>query len=304
MARKGKAPPEDVVPEDAARHQRSKDLASAEERLRALYERRDECNQLAAAARSIRDTLNTNRSQLAAQVRQLKAQKDGLVLQQREHAQLRDRYQAQARAQIGSRAAERTRLSPSLVGQIESRRVELRQLERQQETTSLSLEVERSLLKRIAGARADVARLEQDLTAQTGIQSQVQQLDVSIDDLFRQADAEHALVQQSSKQIGALIDQMSGLVDDIKALASESDRKHAEALEHRAKADQFHQKASELRSKVLGVREEARQERMEQQQTLAQVRTDVVTALEDPEKIEAAHEAALEALLSGKRLEI
>ena len=284
--------------------QRAKEIANAEERLKGLYDKRNELNQLASEARSVRDTLNTNRGALAAQVRALKASKDELVQLRREHALVRDRLQAQAKAQIASRNQEREGLHPGLIGELEGRRVELRQLERQQETTSLSIEKERVLLKKIAAVRTDVRRLEEGLTAQTGIRAQIADQDGSIDDLFKSADAEHVQVQQLSTRISELVDHMSAIVDDIKAIAAESDRKHAEALELREKADHYHTKATELRSKVLGIREDARAERQEQKAALEQVRADVAAELEDPDKLEAAHQAALDALLSGKRLEI
>lgn len=287
-----------------ARRKERSELESAEIRLQSLIEKRDALNSEAAVFRDERDLLHAKRRELVDQVRSLREARSAFFTEARSHRARRDELQGKARELIDLRRKTRGKVGTSVGAELDRMRRNVRSLEMKQQTSSLTLEEEDALLDELRGKSRELRELEAMKADQDRVGKEIKDIDASINELLRAADAEHEQVVKLSGQAGAKRDEIDALGPQLTALSTEADKKHAEFLKIRGRADEYHQKAMDMRNQVLATREAQRSEVREVRDLVRKQNLQVRRTLLDDEKREGAADEALRALLSKGRVEI
>lgn len=280
------------------------ELQNAELKLRALLNKRDEINELAALLRSERDTLNDQKRVFQDQMRAAREKRDALVAEMRAHKKRRDELQAKAKELIEFKKKMKGKPMGDLKDELRALQRQVKDMELRQQTVPLSIPDERKLLEQTKAKTAEVERLKAIIAEQEKIAKEVKDIDRSIDALFRQADKEHEEVVRLSEEQHKAHEEATAAMKELLAIKATADKKHADFLKLREEADAVHQKAEELRSKVIEIRKEKRMERMEEFRAVREVNIAARRALDDEKKREKAFDEALETLLRKGKLEL
>jgi len=280
------------------------ELELAEIKYQSLIEKRDQYNAEANVFKEERDTLHKQKRELNEEMKSLKAQRDSLVKEMRSHKNLRNEYQKKAKELIDLKRKRKIKVSSSLPSQIESLKREVRDLDRKQQTTSLTLEEENALLEDLKRKMKEIKELEIVHEEQKKIVSEVEEIDRTIDDLFRKAEEEHSLVLKLSKEAQELHEKIVEKIKSISYLIAEANKKHSEYMKLKEKADHYHMRAVGMRSKIISIKKDKWEERKLARKMIEEQNIAVRKALQDKEKLEKVAEEALEVLIKKGKLEL
>jgi len=230
--------------------------------------------------------------------------RDALVAEMRVHKKKRDELQKKAKELIEFKKKIRGKQVGGLRDEIKVTQQRIKDLELRQETVPMPIPEERKLLEELKHKLADLEKLRTILSEQEKIQSEVQNIDQSIDDLFKLADKEHKEVVRLSNEAQKHHDDITELVKEISTLIAAANKKHDDFKKMKEEADAAHVKAMEMRDKILEIKRVKRAERMEEVRALKQVNLATRRALDDKDKKDKAAEDALQALLKKGKLEL
>lgn len=280
------------------------ELEKAEIKLQSLVEKRDALNEEARLLRDERDLVVAKKRETAAALRELRTRRATLIEQARAHRGRRDEFQRQAKALIELKRKVRTKVSGSVADELQALRREIAKMEMRQQTTSLTLDEEKELLKHLRERVRRADDLQEIKVDQDNVRKEVRDLDSTITELFEKADREHAGALERSRGAQTITDEMEPLMDAMATLALEGDEKHEAYLEARRKADEVHAQIVEMRGHVLAEREMRRAAYREGQDILRRQNLNVRRALQDPKMLDASADEALRVLLQKGRVEI
>lgn len=280
------------------------ELQLAEIKYRNLLDKRDALNEDAKVFRDERDTLNEERRESNEKMQAMKEQRDALVTEMRIHKKERNECQKKAKELIEIRRKRRKDVGKNLGLHLERLRKDIENLQKKQETVPMELKDENLLLEEMKRKRLDIEECENIYKEQQEISEDIENLDDSIDSLFKKADAEHEMVVRLSEEAQGIHEKIIDLVKEISHLIAEANKKHDEFSEIREKADHYHKRAMEMKSKVLSIKSVKREEEREARRILKQQKIEVKEALDSEEKREKAADEALETLLKKKKVEM
>lgn len=286
------------------RRKERSELELAEIKLETLVEKRNALNADAAVFREERDLLNAQRREIMDQVREIRARRSAALDAMRAHKARRDDLQKRAKELIELKRRTRSKVQTSIRADLDRVRREVRQLEMRQQTSSLKLEEENALLDEIRAKLRALKDLEALHSEQDRIAREVNDIDTSITEMFREADKNHEQVVRLSSEARAKREELAALMTQVTSVTAEADRKHEEYLKIRNRADEFHEKAVEMRTRVLATREAYRAENREARNMIRQQNLAVRKELLDERKLDSAAEEALRLLLAKGRVEI
>jgi len=286
------------------RRKEQSELELAEIKLETLVEKRNALNADAAVFREERDLLNAQRREIIDHVREIRARRGAALDELRAHKARRDDLQKKAKELIELKRRTRSKVQTSIRADLDRVRREVRQLEMSQQTSSLKLEEENDLLDEIRAKLRDLKDLEALHSEQDRIAREVNDIDASITEMFREADKNHEQVVRLSTEGRAKREEIAALMTQVTSITAEADKKHEEYLKIRNRADEFHEKAVEMRTRVLATREAYRAENREARNMIRQQNLSVRRELLDERKLDSAAEEALRLLLAKGRVEI
>jgi len=286
------------------RRKEQSELELAEIKLETLVEKRNALNADAAVFREERDLLNAQRREIIDHVREIRARRGAALDELRAHKARRDDLQKKAKELIELKRRTRSKVQTSIRADLDRVRREVRQLEMSQQTSSLKLEEENDLLDEIRAKLRDLKDLEALHSEQDRIAREVNDIDASITEMFREADKNHEQVVRLSTEARAKREELAALMTQVTSVTAEADKKHEEYLKIRNRADEFHEKAVEMRTRVLATREAYRAENREARNMIRQQNLSVQRELLDERKLDSAAEEALRLLLAKGRVEI
>ena len=286
------------------RRKEQSELELAEIKLETLVEKRNALNADAAVFREERDLLNAQRREIIDHVREIRARRGAALDELRAHKARRDDLQKKAKELIELKRRTRSKVQTSIRADLDRVRREVRQLEMSQQTSSLKLEEENDLLDEIRAKLRDLKDLEALHSEQDRIAREVNDIDASITEMFREADKNHEQVVRLSTEGRAKREEIAALMTQVTSITAEADKKHEEYLKIRNRADEFHEKAVEMRTRVLATREAYRAENREARNMIRQQNLSVRSELLDERKLDSAAEEALRLLLAKGRVEI
>ena len=280
------------------------ELDIAELKFRALLNKRDEINEQAAAARSERDSLHDKKRELQVPMRAARDKRDAAVVEMRVHKAKRDELQRKAKEFIEFKRKVKGKPMGDLKTEIRVVEADIKGMELRQQTVALKLTEERELLEKIKAKANDLRRLKEILVEQEKIQTEVKDVDASINTLFKLADKEHAEVVRLSEEQHRFHEEAQTNAKEIGVLAATANRKHEEFLKLKGEADAVHQKAMELRGKVIEIKDQKRAEIREERNAIRDVNLATRKALDDKEKKDKVADEALQMLFKNGKVEI
>ena len=280
------------------------DLRSAEEKFRALLNKRDDINSQAAAFRTERDGLNAKKREVQEKIREERDQRDALVAEMRTHKDQRNDLQRQAKELIEFKRKLKGRPLGDLNDEIKALSKQIKELNLKQQTVPMALPEEKKLLDDLRAKIAELERIKVILSEQEKIVKEIHNIDQSIDELFRRADKEHEEVVRLSKESQERHDRVTGLMKEVAVLKGAADKNHADFVKLKGEADGVHQKAVEMRDKIIEIRKERRAAWQEERDSIKAVNEATRKALDDERRRDQAAEEALELLLKKKKVEI
>ena len=280
------------------------DLRNAEEKFRALLNKRDDINAQASAIRSERDTLNDQRRELQEQVRDVRDKRDALVSEMRAYKDRRNDLQRKAKELIEFKGKLKGRPMGDLNSEIRKLSGEIENLDLTQQTVPMTIPKERKLLDDLKAKRQELERVRTILGDQEKIVEEIHDIDQSIDELFRQADKEHEEVVRLSNESQEHHDHVTSVMKEISSLKGVADKKHADFVKLREDADAAHQKATDMRDKIIEIRKERRASWQEEQDSVNEVNKAARDIFDDEKRKDAAAEEALQLLLNKKKVEM
>jgi uncharacterized coiled-coil DUF342 family protein len=278
-------------------------LVGAEKQLKRMLDRRDERNAVAAELRAQRDAINAQKRTLVDEVRVLSDEREKWNAIAREHREKRNAFQKEAKELIELRKRERQGTA-GFAAKVRSLEGELKALEFQQQTTTLTIAKENALLKQMAEMRKELAAARVQAENEGRILANVQDLGARIDELFKSADAEHALVVEASNAAQAIHGKIEPLAKELLFLDQQSDEKHQAFLAARAEADALHERVVDSREKVVGLRGERARIEEERRLLVDNQNKSVQEALFDEEKIDEAADEAVRLLLGKGKVQL
>lgn len=280
------------------------DLRNLQDKFHDLLDQRNHYNDLAREARDGRNLLNDQRREKAAGIQEHKEARDKLNAKMREHKELRNIYQDQAKALIAQRKGKAGAIERSVPLQVRKLRNEIQGLLEKQETSVMTPAKENALLESVREKRKDLKGLEAQLDEQKALSVDLTDTDKAIDELFANADEEHAKVVAIQKEATEHHKKFVEAIKETRVVQAEADEKHQEFIALKTKADGYHEKAMELREKVMGVKKERRQEFQERKKEIQDVNKRAKKAVDDPEKRKEVEDDALEMLKKGGKISL
>lgn len=280
------------------------ELDKAEIKLRSLLEQRDVWNEQARVLRQERDMLNDKRKSVVDEMHHVKDDRERFVQEMRSHRDKRNAMHQRARSLIEQKRSRRGQLKRGVGGDLGRLRKAIEDMDRRQQTTTMTLAEENELIDEIRKAVREVRTLEREKGEQEQVFKDVKDLDAAIDDLMGKADEEHAEVVALSGKAQEAHDRVTQLVRDISVLIAEANKKHEEFVAMREKADKYHEASLEMRDKVLAERKASRAEEFETRDALRAQKQKVRAQFQDKKKLDEAADRAFEALLKEGKLEL
>jgi len=280
------------------------DLRNAEEKFRALLNKRNDINAQASVFRSERDSLNERKRDVQEEVRDERDKRDALVAEMRAHKDARNDLQRQAKELIEFKHSLKGRPLGDLNEEIKALSKQMHELDLKQQTVPMTIPEERKLLDGLRAKMAELERVRSILSEQEKVVKEIHNIDQSIDELFRRADKEHEEVVRFSDESQKRHDRVTTLMKEVASLKASADKKHADFMKMREEADAAHNKAADMRDKIIEIRKEKRMAWQEEQDSIKAVNEATRKALDDEEKKDQAVEEALALLLKKKRVEI
>jgi len=278
------------------------DVRNLQDKFNNLLNTRNEHNDLAKQARTDRDQLNEARRVKSLEIEEHKKARDAANEVMRQHKELRNAFQDQAKALIEEKKGKTGAVSSSLPLQVRKLRNELQAMVEQQQTTTLTVAKERVLVEKIAETWKELKSKEAELQKQKAVQVDLSDTDTTIDGLFAKADEEHAKVTAAMKEAQAHHEKFIAGVKEIRVLVTEANKRHAEFVAHKQKADEAHNKAMELREKVMAVRNERKAEYDARRKEVQEVNTAARRSVADPRALDRLKDQALEDLKKGGKI--
>ncbi len=281
-----------------------KDYENLQKRYDAFVQKRNELNDLGRQLRQERDLLNEGHREFRKRMDEASKKRDELNAKMREAKKRRNEFQAQAKQLIGQRKGKAGGGEKSIPLQVRQLEKEVRDLDRKQETQPHTIHEERDLLKIIKAKQEELTELRKKMEAHRALKVDLSDLDGSIDELFRLADAEHEQVKAFNKEATKWHDEFVKAAEEGRVVQREGNEKHQEFIAVREKADEQHKKAMELKEKMISIRNEERKEREAHRRELKEYNESVRQEVADPKKMDEHADDALDALKKGGKISL
>ena len=220
----------------------------------------------------------------------------------KKHKELRNQYQQQAKALIATKQKKRGDVIKNLPIRAEELKADIQMLEYSQETTPMSPQKENDLIDKIKHKREELHSVQNELSKQQIIQTDLSDTDKAITELFQKADEEHAIVQQFYKDSQAKHEKYMTVVREISASINESNKKHQKYVEIREEAQRHHEKAMEMLSKIMSVKKERKKRWQESKDLLKNQNIKAKKELFDEDKLKKIEKDSVESLKQGKKI--
>ncbi|MEM3342098.1 MAG: hypothetical protein QW728_05350 [Thermoplasmata archaeon] len=286
------------------RKERLAQLEAAEEKYRAMIERRNQLNAEAKVYADERNALNNERRKLQDQITQLIFQRDALNAEAKNLREQRNELQKIAKSRLGERKDKRKGVVKDLDTRIKELEAEYKMLERKYETSSVTGAEEKKMTEALRQKHKELEDLKKLASEQNIIKADLRGMDVEIDVYFAKANELHAAMLAKQKTAQEIHEQIVKYTEQVKYLRAESEKKHEAFLKTKEKANEVHNKAQELLETILVLRNESKAEREEIRKAITEQNEKVRQELFSEEKVARFEEEAINKLKTDGKFEL
>ena len=280
------------------------EIQSAELKLRALTDKRNDLNDQANAFRDQRNLLNDEKEKKIDEMVELRNVRGDNVRLMREHKKLRNEYQAQAKALLEAKKKRRKDIHPDLPSELAAKKANVRMLDLKQQTQAMSIADENELIDEIKGEMKEIHRLEKMKAEQDAVKGEVKKVSNDITELFALADEEHKKVVEYANKANEAHEKITALMEEVSHMIQEANKNHEAFLKMRAAAQEYHVKAQEMRQKLMAQKREKYDEQRAARSEVINQNKAAREALLAKDKLDKAAEDALQTLLKKGKVEI
>jgi uncharacterized coiled-coil DUF342 family protein len=277
---------------------------SAELKMKALFDKRNEYNAQAMAFREQRNLLNAEKGKKIDEMVELRNVRADNVKLMRQHRDLRNEYQAKAKALLDAKKKRRKDIHTDLPSELEAKKANVRMLDLKQQTQAMSIADENELIDEIKGEMKEIIRLEKIKAQQDAVKGDVRKYSEDITELFQMADEEHKLVVEFANKANEAHERITAMMEEVTNMIREANKNHAAFVAAKEKADEFHQKGLEMREKVMASKREKYDEQRSARADIVNQNKAARAALLDKDKLDKAADDALQMLLKKGKVEI
>ena len=293
------------MPGEKPKDEALENLKNSEKKYQSYIQRRNELNDMAKILRDERDMLNAKHREMREHMKKLKKERDELVTKMRHHKELRNKLQEKAKQLIEAKRKRKGEVFRNLPLQVEELKADVQMLEYRQETVPMDPRDERDLIEKIRVTRKEYEKTKQLLEKQQEIEIDISDKDKAIDDLFKQADEQHKLVQQYYKENQEKHEEYIHSVRELSIQISEANKKHEEYIETKTEAQRNHERAIEMRSKIISIRGERRKRWEDAKKAIEEQNVKARKAVVmDEDKLKEFASKSMDELRRGKKISL
>jgi phosphoserine phosphatase len=280
-------------------------LKNSEKKYQSYIQRRNELNDMAKILREERDMLNAKHREMRERMQTIKKERDDLVAKMRHYKELRNKFQEKAKQLIEAKRKRKGEVFKNLPLQVEELKADVQMMEYRQETVPMDPKEERELVEKIRVKRREYEKTKHLLEKQKEIEIDISDKDKAIDDLFKQADEHHKLVQQYYKGNQEKHEEYIKCVRELSVQISEANKKHEEYIEVKNEAQRNHERAVEMRSKIISIRNERRKRWEDAKKAIEEqnVKARKATVM-DEDKLKEFASKSVDELRQGKKISL
>jgi phosphoserine phosphatase len=293
------------MPSKKPKDETLENLKNSEKKYQSYIQRRNELNDMAKILREERDMLNAKHREMRERMQTLKKERDDLVAKMRHYKELRNKLQEKAKQLIDAKRKRKGQVFKNLPLQVEELKADVQMMEYRQETVPMDPKEERELVEKIRVKRREYEKTKHLLEKQKEIEIDISDKDKAIDDLFKQADEHHKLVQQYYKENQEKHEEYIKCVRELSVQISEANKKHEEYIEVKNEAQRNHERAIEMRSKIISIRNERRKRWEDAKKAIEEqnVKARKATVM-DEEKMKEFTSKSVDELRHGKKISL
>jgi len=279
-------------------------LRNSEMKYQSYIQRRNELNDLAKVLREERDMVNDKHKEIKETMQKAKKDRDALVTKMRNHRDLRNKLQEQAKALIEARRKKKGEVFRNLPLRVEELKADAQMLEYRQETVPMSSAEENELIEKIREKKAEYEETLKKMDKQKSIEIDISDKDQAIDELFKKADEEHTKVQKYYDDSQKKHEDYIKLVNELSVSIAESNKKHEQFIEVKKEAQRNHEKAVEMRSKIIAVKDDRRKRWKDARMAIKEQNIKAREATMDKEKLKKYADSSIVELKKGKKISL
>lgn len=287
-----------------ARKKTKTELEVAELRFRSLIEKRNDLNRQASVVMDDIDKIRKRKNTILDDLKDLKEEKAKLHDQIKRHKNKRDEFQRKAKELIAVKKSKRGKVSGDFDRELRDMDRRIKDMERRQETTFMTLAEENELLDQLRDNVKERKELEDVVEEQKSILSEVKDIDLSIDELFKIANEEHEKIVKIFPKVDALNKKMQGEFKKVGIFLLDIKKKREVFIDLKTKADGYHKKASEMREKILTIKKATKKDIMAARKTIKDHNVRVKKLLDDEKNLAKKADEALESLMKKGKIEL
>ncbi|MCK5547578.1 MAG: hypothetical protein KAI64_01085, partial [Thermoplasmata archaeon] len=227
------------------------ELDVAELKYKLHIDRRNDFNDKASAIKNDMEKLRDKKNKILDDLMELKEKKNAIHERIQNHKKRRDECHKRAKGLLQVKKSKRGKVTGDISRQLGDLDGRIKQMERKQETTSMSLKVEAELLDELRKEVKEKEGLVEILEEQKVVLKEVKNIDMSIDELFKAANEEHEEIVKLFPKAKKFNEKMSKEFKKVRAYLDQVEKKRLVFVEMRKKADYHHEKVMEMRDKIL-----------------------------------------------------
>ena len=293
------------MPGEKPKDEALENLKNSEKKYQSYIQRRNELNDMAKLLRDERDMLNAKHLEMREHMKKVKQERDELVTKMRHHKELRNKLQEKAKQLIEAKRKRKGEVFRNLPLQVEELKADVQMLQYRQETVPMDPREERDLIDKIRLKIKEYEKTKQLLEKQQEIEIDISDKDKTIDDLFKQADEQHKLVQQYYKENQEKHEEYIHSVRELSIQISEANKKHEEYIEAKTEAQRNHERAVEMRSKIISIRGERRKHWEDAKKAIEEQNVKARKAVVmDDDKLKEFASKSMDELRRGKKISL
>jgi phosphoserine phosphatase len=220
----------------------------------------------------------------------------------KEHRDIRNKLQKQAKSIIEARRKRKGEVFKNLPLRVEELKADVQMLEYRQETVPMKPQEENELIDKIREKKILYEDTIKKLEKQKSIEIEISDKDHAIDELFKKADEEHEKVNHFYNESQKKHEEYIKLVKELSVTISESNKKHEQYIEVKNEAQKNHEKAIEMKSKIISIKEERRNQWKEAKMAIKEQNIKARAAVMDKNKLKEIADQSVDDLKKGKKI--
>jgi phosphoserine phosphatase len=287
---------------NSIKKKKKEQLINSEKKYQSFIQRRNELNDLAKVLREERNMIHSKHKEIKESMQKTKTERDNFVLKMKEHRDIRNKLQKQAKSIIEARRKRKGEVFKNLPLRVEELKADVQMLEYRQETVPMNPQEENELIDKIREKKILYEDTIKKLEKQKSIEIEISDKDHAIDELFKKADEEHEKVNHFYNESQKKHEEYIKLVKELSVTISESNKKHEQYIEVKNEAQKNHEKAIEMKSKIISIKEERRNQWKEAKMAIKEQNIKARAAVMDKNKLKEIADQSVDDLKKGKKI--